>query len=195
MLKPVLFALVGLAASVPAAFADTTLPLLPRPDLGRDFDPLAMPAPAQDAVDLCSRFGVACSIPFASPRADLGNLAELLPPAQADAAKRWALYADEWARIADLYRDGPRPALPALPQVPRTPDGLGWRPDRMSDLADLLDDVQARLARPSAPLQAVPHRDPLWSHPFTIRPFDPPTILPVPRPQHRGPSILIVPQQ
>ena len=64
MLKQTLFAVFGLALSVPAASADTSLPLLPRPDLSQDLAPFQ--APAFDRIDtLCERFGIACSVPGA----------------------------------------------------------------------------------------------------------------------------------
>ena len=192
MLKPALLALAGLAATVPAAIADTNLPLLPRPELGHDFDPFAAPAPNHGTVDLCGRFGVACSIPFAAPRdglGDLGDLAELLPLAQADAAKRWALHVEQWARIADLSREGRPHSAHPLSNLPTLPDGFGWRPDRMADIMALMDDVQDRLAEGPAPRRALP----LWLHPQGPH-FEPFSVRPAPGPQLHGQSILILPR-
>lgn len=191
MLKPALLAVVGLAASVPAAFADTSLPLLPRPELWHGFDPFAAPVPSHEMIDLCGRFGVACSMPFATPRANLGDLATLLPLAQADAAKRWALHVDEWARIADLYREGrPHPVRP----LPILPDGLGWRPNRMDDITALMENVQDRLLQGHTPRHDVPLPRPLWQNPLGPQ-FDSLSLLPAPGPQRPGQSILIVPRR
>ena len=154
MLKPILLALVGVAIVAPAASADSPLPTLPRPDLG------AVPAPLNSpAVDLCDRFGIACTQPGLAldvePDLNAPDLADLIPLAQADAAKRWALYAEEWAEIAELYEEY-EPADVPTTRLPQIAQGYGWQHGQIADITELLDDVQERLDRRPVPLHSLP---------------------------------------
>jgi len=169
MLKHTLLALVGLAVVAPAASADADLPLLPRPDLSAEITPFEAPA-FDRMVDLCERFGVACSVPGADryAHADIEDLFELIPLAQADAAKRWALYAEEWTEIAEFYEDYAPAEVPTF-EFPQIADGYGWHHPgygRLAEITELLEDMQDRLDRRVAPVHVVPTPRLGWQSPF-----------------------------
>ena len=158
MLKPTILAVVGLAVVAPAVSADTIIPILPRPDLAEDLAPFESPA-FDRMVDLCERFGVACGLPGDED----SDLLDLIPLAEADAAKQWDLYAEEWEELAELYDD----YVPVVPHLPRIHGHYGWQENRLSDIDALLEDVQERLDRRPAPLvHTIPRPHFGWQHPF-----------------------------
>ena len=205
MLKHSLIAIAGLAAVAPAASADALLPLLPRPDLSAEIAPLNAPA-FDRMVELCDRFGIACSVPGVEDyaEADPEDIFDLIPLAQADAAKRWALYAEEWAEIAELYEEYAPSHVPA-PDFPDLADGYGYsygwhHGGSLGDVAEMLEDVQERLDRRIAPVHVLPRTRLGWQHPFTTLPghysygfAGPRVIRPYTAPHLPGNSVILLP--
>ncbi len=193
MLKHTLIALAGLAAVVPAASADTLLPILPRPDLVEDYTPFEDHAFDQ-TFELCHRFGVACSVPGAGH----ADVLDLIALAQADAAKRWALHAEEWEEVAELYDDYAPYHIPA-PRLPRIHGNYGWQQsagDRIADVAELLEEVQERLDHRPQALHVIPRPHFNWQNlpgRFSFGHSGPAIINHYNLPRHPGNTIIVNP--